>query len=348
MAVIFIHDFFVISPQNTANDDFFKSSTNYVNSNKLTAIEPNYSEVIPNNILRRMGKGVRMGVGAGLFLTQKNKVDGIIVGTANGGLEDCIKFLNQIISYQEGTLTPTNFVQSTPNAIASTLSISSTNYGYNVTHVNAGLALECALLDAMLLLHEDIQYKKLLVGSIEELSEYNFNIDLQKKWIRTEKYITKNILNEKSTGSIVGEGSTMMILSNSKVDSLAEITDLCMINTFDFNEFSCLLKSFMLQNGVEFENIDSIIFGYNGDNKIDSFLEKIKNTFFNNQNIFAFKHLFGESPTSIGFGIWLSANILNGNIKNETLIINKNRKSKMILIINAYFTHQTSIILMKN
>ena len=42
----------------------------------------------------------------------------MLIGTANGGIEDSIMFLNQIHDYEEGRLTPTSFVQSTYNAIA--------------------------------------------------------------------------------------------------------------------------------------------------------------------------------------------------------------------------------------
>ena len=68
--------------------------------------------------------------------------------------EDCIRFLNQIVQYDEGTLTPTNFVQSTPNAIASTIGMNLQCHGYNITHVHRGNAFENALLDALMYLDE--------------------------------------------------------------------------------------------------------------------------------------------------------------------------------------------------
>ena len=101
------------------------------------------------NILRRMGKAVRIGVGAALpLLDGSSNPDGILIGSANGGMEDCIKFLNQVMEYDEGRLTPTNFVQSTPNAIAAQIGLATLNKGYNITHVHRGLAFENALLDA--------------------------------------------------------------------------------------------------------------------------------------------------------------------------------------------------------
>ena len=83
-----------------------------------------------------------MGVGTGMKLLLTNKVDGILIGTANGGIEDSIVFLNQIHDFEEGRLTPTNFVQSTYNAIAGMIGMITANKGYNATHVHRGQAFE--------------------------------------------------------------------------------------------------------------------------------------------------------------------------------------------------------------
>jgi hypothetical protein len=115
---------------------------------KLYAIEPSH-EGIPPGVLRRMGKAVRLGVGAAQpIIKAVPQTDGIIIGTANGGMEDCIKFLNQIIQYDEGQLAPGNFVQSTTNAVAAQLGLISKNTGYNITHVHRGLSFENAIMDA--------------------------------------------------------------------------------------------------------------------------------------------------------------------------------------------------------
>ena len=119
---MYIHKSTCISPQQTFFDvDLVKLNLSI--NNILNVVEPKYED-IPLNILRRMGKAVRMGVGAALPLIKDSKnIDGIIIGTANGGMEDCIKFLNQIVQFEEGRLTPTNFVQSTPNAIAAQIGL---------------------------------------------------------------------------------------------------------------------------------------------------------------------------------------------------------------------------------
>jgi len=102
-----------------------------------------------------MGKSVRMAVGAALPLLEKySQPDGMIIATANGGMEDCIKFLNQILEYNEGLLTPASFVQSTSNAAAAQIALVTKNHNYNITHVHRGLAFENALMDVVMSLKE--------------------------------------------------------------------------------------------------------------------------------------------------------------------------------------------------
>jgi hypothetical protein len=135
---MFIHQSICISPQHTFQQTLSETFVSSVD-NKLQVIEPKYED-IPLNVMRRMGKAVRMGVGACLPIIKQHSVDGVIIGTANGGMDDCIKFLNQVIEFDEGTLTPTNFVQSTSNAIAAQVAFLSQNNQYNITHVHRGLA----------------------------------------------------------------------------------------------------------------------------------------------------------------------------------------------------------------
>src|SRR5215831_10403745 len=124
--MIHIHDYAAISPQTSFGEPDLSHLHEY-GENKLRVIEPVY-EGIPGSLLRRMGKAVKIGVGAALHLLKKNPpVHGIVLGTADGGLEDCIKFLNQIVEYDEGMLAPANFVQSTANAIASQVGLLTSN-----------------------------------------------------------------------------------------------------------------------------------------------------------------------------------------------------------------------------
>ena len=144
--MFFIHQTSCISPQETFSDvkvDLLHPSVDH----KLLVIEPAYAGVAVG-ALRRMGKASRIGMGTAMQLLQNGPTpDGLIIGTANGGMEESIRFLKQIIEYNEDMLTPGSFVQGTPNTISSQIAFISNNKNYNLTHVHRGLAFENAVID---------------------------------------------------------------------------------------------------------------------------------------------------------------------------------------------------------
>ncbi len=193
--MIYFHESVCLSPQ-ISYPEMDLTEIRGSENNLLSVIEPNYPG-IPAGAKRRMGKSVRMAVGAALPLLEKYPLPkGIIIATANGGMEDCIKFLNQILEYKEGLLTPANFVQSTSNAAAGQIAMVTKNHQYNTTHVHRGLAFENALMDAVMLVHEnkDSEY---LLGSTDEISSYNYNIDRLAGWYANEYIPNRNLFESK-------------------------------------------------------------------------------------------------------------------------------------------------------
>src|SRR5690606_36546941 len=263
---MFIKESICISPQPTFPSQFAASTLTEHQGNKYYALEPPYEGLIHPGALRRMGKAVKMGVAAGTYLLKNTgPTDGIIIGTANGGLEDCIKFLNQIVDYDEGTLTPTNFVQSTPNAIAGQLALMHDNSGYNITHAHGGLSFENALIDAVLLF-EQLEANSLLVGSIEEISDYNHNIDQLSGFFKKEITSSSSLLSSVTKGTVNGEGAAMFLLEREQsAESQARILETTHISFADpelvFEHFTNLLR----RNNLEYNQIDGLILGYNGD-----------------------------------------------------------------------------------
>lgn len=118
--MLYIHDSACISPQ-PGLIGLEAANLADPKEGKFLAAEPAY-DAIPKGVLRRMSKPVRMGVGAAMpLLEQATNPDGIIIATANAGMEDCFYFLKQLIDYNEGLLTPGNFVQSTPQCAGRTI-----------------------------------------------------------------------------------------------------------------------------------------------------------------------------------------------------------------------------------
>lgn len=345
---MYITDSACISPQRTFDNAFFEGDIKVHEGDRYIAIEPAYAQLIPAGLLRRMGKAVRMGVGAGLPLIQHAQIEGIVLGTANGGLEDCLKFLNQIVDYNEGTLTPTNFVQSTPNAVAGNLALMSKTTGYNTTHVHKGLAFEAALLDTMLLLEEK-RGNAFLVGSIEEISDYNHNIDLLASSFKTGHFTSENLFTLDSPGSANGEGAAMFIVNAERADdSIAQIRDVFQSNNLTEKELALVVSAFLRRNGLQATDIDAVIMGISGDNRTDHWYFNLQKELFEESNTYTYKNMVGDYPTGSAFATWMGAQVLTGKrVPDACVWAQKNtRTPKHILIYNHYKASQHGLILL--
>ncbi len=336
---MYITDLKAISPQHTYNNELLQGQKTDHEDKVYGVIEPDYMEFIPKGLLRRMGKAVRMGVGAGLPLVGAHKdLDGVIIGTANGGLEDCIKFLNQIVEYNEGVLTPTNFVQSTPNAVAGQLALMGENRGYNITYTNGGLAFENALLDALLLFREG-QAKKLLLGGIEEISDYNYNIDSLSGKYKEEIVSDRELLSSTTPGTVCGEGASMFVIENASNDALAQIVDVTQNTYPDENDLASSIDEMLNRNGLTRADIDTVMLGYNGDSTHNQWYDFVGNTLFPEAGTLSFKNLIGDYRTCSAFATWLSAHILNGStdiLPHIRLRDGQQTKISHILIYNHF------------
>jgi len=340
-----ITDIISISPQNTYQNDFYLHDIVNYFGKKLLAIEPDYTGIIKASQLRRMGKALRMGIGCGLPLMFKYiNIDGIIIGTSDGGLEDCLKFLNQIVEYEEGTLTPTNFVQSTPNVTAGQLAILGKNYGHNITHVNKGLAFENALIDAKMLF-ELKNAKTLLVGGIDEISDYNYNIEFSTGQFKKEDSYSIELIQSQTSGTICGEGANMFVFENNFKTGDICVKDIEIINYPNETEISELISQVIKKNEIEIEKIDAIILGINGDIRTDFWYHNIIASSFKTQTIIAYKNLVGEYPTSSAFALKLAHDIIKTQYIPKQISFRKSQKLiKNILIYNHYRGIQHSLI----
>ena len=347
---MFITALSCISPQQTYDNTFFQGEVKSYSGNHYAAIEPAYGSLIPAGLLRRMGKAVRMGVGTGMQLIQNSpELDGIILGTANGGLEDCLKFLNQIVEYNEGTLTPTNFVQSTPNAVAGNLALMSKNTGYNTTHVHKGLAFECAVLDAMLWLNEK-RAKAFLLGTVDEISLHHYNIEYQIGYFKKEDSGSETLLRSGTPGTVCGEGAAMFVVESAVSQrAMAEIVDVEQISYPAEGELGERLNHLLKRNRLNAKQVDALILGYSGDSRNDDLYDNLHQQMFSHSDVYSYKNLTGDYPTSSAFATWLGVQILTGKEIPQQAIRLKNaaRQASYVLIYNHYQGVQHGLILLK-
>ncbi len=295
--------------------------------------EPDYTGIIPSNVLRRMGKAVRLGMGVALPIIQKNPIDAIIMGTANGGLEDCIKFLNQIVEFEEGVLTPTNFVQSTPNALAGQLAILTQNHCYNNTHTNNALSFENALIDLKLQFEDNDRIQNAVVGAVDEISAYNFTIDCLTGIFIKKDQVAKNWVLENYDGAIAGEGATMFYLTKHSNSSTVQIKDISIRLLLDEHEILENIKGFLLKNQLSVNDIHVISTGRNGDKRYQSIYDQVE-ALFPSAALNHFKSKCAEYKTATGFAVYEAFQTLQHQTKaSHYLIFNTlNQRQSLILI----------------
>ncbi|HEV3223504.1 MAG TPA: beta-ketoacyl synthase chain length factor [Puia sp.] len=334
-----------ISPQNSF-PDVNLSQIRESRNNLLEVIEPPYPG-LPAAARRRMGKSVRMAVGAALPILEKfPQPDGIVIATANGGMEDCIKFLNQILEYNEGLLTPANFVQSTSNAGAAQIALVSKNHNYNITHVHRGLAFENALMDIIMLLKEnkDAGY---LLGSTDEISAYNYNIDRIAGCFRKEPVLNTWLFQSKAKGTMAGEGAFMVLMNNQLQGASAELNAVKTMHSTDPHQVLRTLEKFVSENFIHGEWPDLLMTGENGDERLLPYFDIVESFMNESIPVARFKHFCGEYCTASSFACWLSMQIFESG-EVPVLMIKNGRNEKpirRILIYNNYREAQHAFIL---
>lgn len=346
--LMFIHQAAYISAQHTF-DAIDLDTVRLSENNILRAIEPASYEGIPLNVLRRMGRAVKMGVGASLPLIKNaSRIDGIITGTANGGMEDCFRFLQQLMEYNEGTLTPTGFVQSTANAISSQISMLTGNNGYNATHVHRGQAFENALIDAVMLLREQPEAIILVMG-VEEFSSYNHNLLYGDGWYKKEAILNTQIYGSDSPGSIPGEGAAAFLVSNEKQGALAEVAGISTLTTTDEAEVANALEAFVNRYAGSFSQVDLVLSGENGDSRYAGFYNRCYGLLPQATPVARFKHFTGEYATVSAGALWLSCRFMSGHHIPLHFIRQgvPGKDIRQVLFYNNYNGYQHSFFLVR-
>lgn len=346
---MYIIDMSCISAQDTYNNAIFEEGVKIHTEPQYWAVEPKYKKMVPLNLLRRMSKSVRMGVGTGIPLIEqfKESLDGIIIGSANGSIKKSISFLNQIVEYDEGTLTPTDFIQSTSNSIAGTLALMGKITGYNNTHVNNGIAFESAILDALLLFEEN-DAERLLLGGVEEISQANYNVDSLRGMFKETVVDSTQLLDSNTPGTVSGEGAALFVVDAQPSESaVAQIVDVAQMVHPTPTEVLAKAKLFLERNNLTTEDIDALFLGYNGDNRTDHYYKELQEALFPTQAIYVYKNLVADYYTVSSFAVWLAANLFSGKKMPQEVIKKAAKKPiQRILIYNHYEGTQHGFILM--
>jgi 3-oxoacyl-[acyl-carrier-protein] synthase II len=343
----YIESIHTISPQKPALNGTVFENIHTPEIAKFKAIEPQYSEVLPNSgDLRRMSRLVKMG----MYVSQKclqqsdiQEVDAITVGCALGGTELSEKFLSNILELKENQLSPTPFIQSLPNTIGGQIALGLKCYGYNMTYTHRGFSFESALTDALLLMDENENTNKVLVGGTDELSNIYFDLMQKAGYIKSQK---ESVETAQSNGLMLGEGSTFMLLSKQKTEkSLAEIKGIKMLyKPQDSTYLTEQVVEFLAKNNLQISDIQLVVSGNSGDCIQDEKINEANKNLFENIPKIYFKNYCGEYFTASSFAVWMAVRHLNAYETTPDVAFSF-PKPKNILIINHYRDTNYSLIL---
>lgn len=307
------------------------------------AIEPTYP-FIPAATLRRMGKLVRMGLGSAMPLLQNHIPSAIIIATANAGKNDCVNFLNQIIEFDEGMLTPLHFVQSTPNSLAGHIGLLTTNRSYNITHVHLGHAFENALLDTQMFLEEQ-PGSHVLLGGADDLNSYHELYELKSGWVKQDFHPGDDFLNSNTPGSVHGEAAAMFMVSDNSKNAILKIKAIEIWDGPGLDELTLRINRFFSEQKVT-QKTTVLFSGENGDNRLNPYYH-IVDGIFEESAVFRYKLACGEFPTATSFALWLAGETYSQK-KWPLPLLKKGAPSasmQNILIYNTYKGIEHSLIL---
>lgn len=351
MKTCYINGVSCISTQNTFDTDFLSEVTINETENVLFANQPSYKEFIAPAAIRRMAKGVKMGIAASAKALKEANVtmpDAIITGTGMGCVEDSEKFLKAIIDNNEEFLTPTSFIQSTHNTVGGQIALGLQCKSYNFTYVNGAVSFETALLDAKMQI-ENEEANSVLIGGIDETGSHTIELCKLAGLIKKETDKPYSVLNPTSKGIVFSEGASFFVLENEKKESsYAYVQAVSMINILKKEEVESYIESFLKANKYIVSDVDAVIFGNNGDEEYDGYYD-VANTIFNETPQVFYKHLSGEYNTASAFGFWVASNIIKTQQLPEIVSMNNLYESQYytVLLYNQYRGKDHSLILLK-
>ncbi len=341
---IYINGTGIISPQFTLNNEVFLEEIAASDKNSLLCKEPSYKEFIEPIQIRRMSRILKMGVAAAKMCIKDanaGSLDGIIVGTGLGCIEDTEKFLTNIFEKDaDGLLSPTSFIQSTHNSISSYIALLEKCNAYNNTFVHRGFSFESSLIDAMMLLKES-ENENILVGGVDEITPNSYAILGRIGYWKKTKISSLDLLKYSTKGTIAGEGASFAMLGNQKSSHyygrLAALRIL--YQPADKNEIVNQLQAMIGEADLTIEDVDLVILGLNGNVQGDEIYYDLGHDLFKNKNKAYFKHLCGEYHTASAFAFWLAAKMLKMQHVPEICKLEyiEDKPIHNILVYNHYF-----------
>ena len=279
----------------------------------VRSIDPSFKDYVSPIEARRMGKILKRALATSkeaLKISDLDTVDAIITGTGYGCVENTELFLEALSREGEQLLKPTFFMQSTHNTISSLVSIQTKNHAYNATYAHKGLSFDSALQDAWL----QFQLGKIdsaLVGGHDEMTP-TFHRILKRGGVMG------------CDDEVCGEAAVSIVLGRKADNALCKMTGFKMLHQPSLNDLKAAVDS--LLKSTE-RTVDFILTSISGDHKKDATCVEECKTLFGNTPLLKYKHLFGESFTASGIGLYVAAHCLKAGAVPSVLFVDQKQET---------------------
>lgn len=269
----------------------------------LSVVDPGIGR-LDRNSARRMSRPVRLGMTLAMDMLEPGaSIDGLIFATASAGNAAAMQFLKQIADYDEGLLTPGDFVQSSPHALAGQIASVLHANCYTNTHVHGGSAFEHALLDAMLLLHENPD-AHMLVGAMDEFSDYNHRIHTKAGWYNDQE--GKNPYRADGKSAVGGEGCALFRVNGVAEGAKARIISVLSFPSNDTAYVAARTDAWLRRELGEERPPVALMTGVTEDSMTRPVYDAVIGVMPQGSSVHPYKHLCGEYPTASAFALWLA------------------------------------------
>ena len=158
------------------------------------------------------------------------------------------------------------------------------------------------------------------------------------------------LIRHQTEGSIAGEGAAFFMLGKEKSEnSYAKLQGIEFIyKPESTEETEARISHLLARNGLTAADIDTVIYGINGDIRFDGTYYSIRDKLFRHSNAAYFKHLCGEYQTSGSFALWMAAMMLKKQTIPPAVLLEaqKNTTLKHIVIYNGFMGADQSVMLL--
>ena len=327
------------------------------------SIDPSFKEYVSPIEARRMGKILKRALATSKEALKEaglDTVDAIITGTGYGCIENTEFFLDALSNEGEQMLKPTYFMQSTHNTISSLVAIQTKNHGYNVTYAHKSISFDSALQDAWW----QFQLGKIntaLVGGHDEMTETFYHI-LKKGGVMGHddemcgESAVSIVLSHKPLPQVVEPVETPLQKESALRQAqgpqpLYQLTGFQMLHQPTTDTMQDSLARMLQNAGKSLADVDYILTGISGDHSNDEAYMKETKLLFGGKPLLKYKHLFGESFTSSGLGLYVAAQCLKAGRVPAVLFVDpkevNDKQPKCILLYNRTDGKNVSLTLLE-